>query len=131
MVELARVVEIRMISMTKEQQKKCLDAVPSFIPVRIPAGTYKEIDYDVLTIGGPTGIICRPDVPEEDVYAIVKAFFTDVKERNQFHPQAQRYTLEAMVEVGKIYTGQDLAYHSGVIKYLKEVGAWKPELEVK
>ena len=130
-VELARSLEIRLLSLTKEQQKKSLDAIPSLVPVTIPAGLYKGVDSDVRTTGGPTGIICRVDVPEEDIYEIVKAFFTDVQERNKFHPQAQKYDLASMVEVGKLLTAQGVPYHPGVVRYLKEIGAWRPELEVK
>ncbi len=130
-VDLARSVEIRLVPLTKEQQKKIVEAILGQIAVTIPAGLYRGIDYDVLTSGSPTGIICRPDIPEKDVYAIVKAFFTDVKERNRFHPQAEKYSLEAMVEVGKLLTRQGLPYHPGAVRYLKEVGAWKAELEVK
>jgi TRAP transporter TAXI family solute receptor len=130
-VDLARNVDIRLIPLTPEQQKKILETIPTLVPVTIPAGTYKGIDADVRTTGGPTGIICRADLREEDVYAITKAFFTDTAERNKFHPQAARYNLQALVEVGQMLTKQGLPYHPGVVRYLKEVGAWKPDLEVK
>ena len=130
-VDLARSVEIRLISLTKEQQKKAIEAIPTLVPMTIPAGTYKGVDYDVRTTGGPTGIICRPDIPEQDVYAIVKALFMDMKDRNKFHPQTERYSLEAMVEVGKMLTKQGFPYNPGVVRYLKEAGVWKPDLEVK
>lgn len=130
-VELARGIPIRLISLTPEQQKKIIDGIPSMVPVTIPAGVYKGIDNDVRTTGGPTGIVCRADIPEEDIYAIVKAFFSDLQERNKFHPQASKYNLEGMVEVGKRLTQYGLPYHSGTVKYLKERGAWIPELEVK
>lgn len=130
-VELARSLEIRLISLTQEQQKKALEEMHSVVPVTIPPGMYKGVDSDVRTTGGPTGIICRVDIPEEDIYEIVKAFFTDVQERNKFHPQAQKYDLASMVEVGKLLTRQGVPYHPGVVRYLKEVGLWKPELEVK
>ena len=130
-VELARSVDIRLISLTQEQQKKCLDSNPTLVPVTIPAGVYRGVDSDVRTTGGATGIVCRVDIPEEDAYAIVKAFFTDMKERNKFHPQAEKYNLQAMAEVGQLLTRQGLPYHPGVVRYLKEVGAWRPELEVK
>jgi TRAP-type uncharacterized transport system substrate-binding protein len=36
-----------------------------------------------------------------------------------------------MVEVGKMLTKQGFPYHPGVVRYLKEAGVWKPDLEVK
>jgi TRAP transporter TAXI family solute receptor len=129
--ELARGVDLRFISLTREQLRKVLDAIPGQVAVTIPAGTYKGIDSDTVTHGSPTGIVCRADLPEQDVYAIIKALFTDVKERNKFHPQAEKYSLQAAVEVGSMLAKLGLGYHPGVIRYLKEVGAWKPELEVK
>lgn len=129
--ELARGVDLRMISLNREQLRKILEAIPGQVAVTIPAGTYKGIDYDTVTNGSPTGIVCRADLPEEDVYAIIKALFTDVKERDKFHPQAEKYNLQAAVEVGGMMAQFGLGYHPGVIRYLKEIGVWKPELEVK
>ena len=54
-----------------------------------------------------------------------------MKGRNKFHPQAEKYNLQAAVEVGGMMAKFGLGYHPGVIRYLKEVGAWKLELEAK
>jgi TRAP transporter TAXI family solute receptor len=128
-VELARAVDIRLLSWTPEQQKKILELIPVMIPVTIPGGVYKGVDHDVRTVGTTTGILCRADLPDEDVYQIIKALFTDVPDRNKFHPQAEKYDLRSMVEIGKVLTKRGLPYHPGVVRYLKEIGAWNPELE--
>ena len=81
-------------------------------------------DYELV-------LIINPDIPEEDVYCIIKAFFTDEKERNRIHPQAKNYSLKAVMELGPKLTKEGFPFHPGVTKYLKEIGAWKPEFDVK
>jgi TRAP transporter TAXI family solute receptor len=130
-MDLANSIPIRIISMTPEQIKKCLEVRPTNVKIIIPAGTYKGVDYDVVTVGGPTGIVCRPGIPEEDIYGILKALFTNIEDRNVFHPQAKKYTIEATVNIGQPLTKLGVKFHPGAIKFLKEKGAWSPELEAK
>lgn len=130
-VDLARVRDIRLVSLTKEQVDSVLRKYPAFIEVVIPAGTYKGIDEPVRTIAWSSGIICRPEVPEKDVYQFIKALFTDVKERDAAHPQAKTYTIDATLDFGEKVSASGIPFHPGVVKYLKEIGKWNPKLETK
>ena len=130
-VDLARVREISLISLTKEQVEKILKRYPAFMEVVIPAGTYNGVDKPVRTIAWSSGIICRPEVKEDDVYQFTKALFTDLAERDAAHPQAKTYTIEATIDFGQKVSGAGIPFHPGVIKYLKEIGKWSPNLEVK
>ena len=129
-MDLTTSVKVRLISMTDAQVKTYLNDWPLQVKTIIPAGTYRGIDYDVLTTSSSTGIICRPDIPEKDIYGIVKALFTDVEDRNVFHPMAKRYALEATLDFAERFAKKGIALHPGTVKYLKEIGAWKPEFEV-
>jgi uncharacterized protein len=131
LIDLSATVNIDLISLSDKEIEQLQKSIPTLIKIVIPAGTYKGIDHDVNTVSHATVISCRPDLPEDDVYGIIKALFTNLDERNAVHPQAKKFTINAMVEVGSILTKKGLPFHSGVVKYLKEVGAWKPELEVK
>lgn len=66
-VELARTVDIRLISLTKEQQKKCLDSVPTLVPVTIPAGSTGVLTPRFGRRGGPRALsaawTCRKRMP--------------------------------------------------------------------
>lgn len=131
LIDLTTNVDVDLISLKEEEIKKAQAEHPTLIRIVIPAGTYRGIDYDVVTLGHATTISCRPELPEEDVYGMIKAMFTNIEERNLIHPVAKKYTVQGMVDVGSVLTKKGLAFHPGVVRYLKEVGAWKPELEVQ
>ena len=131
LIDLATSIDIDLISLKEEEIKKAQADHPTLIRIVIPAGTYKGIDHDVVTLGHATVIPCRPELPDEDVYGMIKALFTNVEERNLTHPAAKKFTLKAMADVGLVLTKKGLPFHPGVVKYLKEVGVWESNLEVQ
>ena len=131
MIDLSSTVDLDWVSLTKDQLQKALTAYPALIREVIPKGTYKGLNKDVLTAGWSSGFICRPEIPTEDVYQIMKALFRDVKKRNVFHPKAKTYSIEATLEFGAKIAQAGIPFHPGAKKYLQEIGKWSPNLEVK
>ena len=90
----------------------------------IPAGTYPNQDYEVVTAGDPADlIVCREDLPEELVYAMTKALY-----------QTQNVEQVRAVAAAVRQFGPDLVdapdkmmipYHPGALRYFKEIGLIK------
>lgn len=132
LIDLTSMKEVRFLSLTENEIKKALqDKALMLRKTVIPKGTYKGLDQDLLTVGQGFGIYCRPSIPENDVYAIVKAFYTDVEQRFSIHPGAKKFAIEDLLETGAAQAEMGIPFHPGVEKYLKEIGKWSPKLEVK
>jgi hypothetical protein len=130
---LAVLTPIRIISLSDQEINKVLEGDPALMLMErvIPKGTYRGQDQDVHTLGQVQGILCTPDIPEKDVYNIIKGLFTNVEERNMIHPQAKGWTIEATIEMGERQAAVGVPFHPGVKKYLMEIGKWSSKLEAK
>jgi TRAP transporter TAXI family solute receptor len=84
-----------------------------FKPALIPAGTYDGQQDDVRTIGVDTLLVCRGDLSEDVVYALVKAFFASLPE---------------LMDASELIRGADpdfapatpIALHPGAARYYRE-----------
>lgn len=133
LMNLATLTDIRLIPISDDQIAKVVQGDKALMMLKsvIPKGTYPGQNQDVKTLGQVQGILCKANLPEHDVYEIIKALFTKVSERNAIHPQAKGWTIEATVEMGQLQSEMGVPFHPGVIKYLKEIGKWSANLEVK
>ena len=114
------------------KSKKILKGRPGLIKEVIPKGTYRGMNHDVTTVGLSTGFVCRPEIPTDDVYKIIKALFSNKKDRDAIHPKTVSYDIPATLDFGaKIFKSCGIPFHPGVKKYLKEIGKWSKELESK
>jgi len=116
--------DMRMISLTPEEQKKIQDELGWPYPYTIPAGTYKGVDKDAQIMGFEVFEICRGDLPDSFVYELIKAVFDNFNEFSQFHPDLKNFSPKKVDLCG-------IPHHPGAIKYYKEVGVWTDELEAK
>lgn len=133
LVNAAIMTDIRLISLGDDEIAKAVEGDKSAMLLKsiLPAGTYKGQEADVPTIGQVQGILVRAGLPDDDVYRIFKALFTNLAQRNAIHPQAKGWTVEATVDMGARQAEAGIPFHPGVVRYLKEVGKWRPALDVK
>lgn len=115
-IDLSNVRKIRMIGLEKDLIDKMVEEHPYYRPFTIPAGTYKGVDYDVLTMTSPAIFSCREDVPEEVVYNVLKAIHAKIPWLTKnVHRGFARWDFDPSV--------QKLApLHPGAIKFYKEMG---------
>jgi hypothetical protein len=99
-------------------REKFLKENPAFIPLTIPAGTYKGVDKDVPTVGMPAIWACTKDLPDDVVYQLVKAIYSSegLAYIRKIHAAAQSITRE---DAGK---GMPIPMHPGATKFYKEAG---------
>jgi uncharacterized protein len=91
---------------------------PAFHKTTIPAGTYKGQNRDVKVPAMSSIIACRADLPEETVYKITKAIFTNYNEIKAGHSSGADWTLKNTLK------DEPIPFHPGSIRYFKEIGAW-------
>jgi TRAP transporter TAXI family solute receptor len=120
--ELAQMVtathDIRIISWEEAPLKKFLTENPNYSKYVIKANTYKNVDYPVVTVDNGVQLICKADMDEELAYQITKAVLENIDCIARIYAPAKAMSSEwAANKLGN-------PYHSGSIKYYKEIGVW-------
>jgi uncharacterized protein len=118
LVSLALTNAIRLVPLSDAEVDKIQKAYPFLTRTVIPAKTYKGVDTDCQTVSVQSLVVCRPDLPDETAYKIVKAVFEHKAELDQIHMAFKETTLENA-------TPTIVPVHPGAIKYFKEKNAYK------
>ncbi len=85
----------------------------------LPAGTYRDLDVDILTYTTVAMFTLRKDLDEEYVYNLTKLFWENIDAfASQLPERASHFTLETAFDGIDIET-----LHPGAKKYYREVGA--------
>ncbi|MFB3884918.1 MAG: TAXI family TRAP transporter solute-binding subunit [Thermodesulfobacteriota bacterium] len=122
--ELSRTTDVTVPSLTQDQAKKMIEKLgPAFRPMKVPPGTFKGQEKEILTIATPMILMARDDLSQDVVYMVVKTLLDNEKDVKALHSEAQYWTLENTLE------SPPLPFHGGVEKLLKEKGAWTPNLD--
>jgi TRAP transporter TAXI family solute receptor len=89
----------------------------------IPAATYPGVDEDVPTLSTTALWMVRADIPDDLVYAITKALWSDATRRllDATHPVGKRIRLATALD------GIAVPLHPGAAKYYREVGVKIPD----
>lgn len=120
-MQLDAALPVDIINLTDEQINKIREAYPYLIKVKVPAGTYKSIPYEVQTVGTPQGCQTTSDLPQEDGYNICKAMFETAKS-----------TWQAAYPTGKdndfvaLTLASTVPLHAGTVQYFHEKGIEVP-----
>lgn len=117
--DLAMTFGFTLVDIGKDAVDKLIAAKPWYHGVPIPAGTYKGVDYDVLSFAQYTALCARADVAEDTVYDLVKTFLENEEALVAVHKNAQGTTPERGAE------GALIPYHPGALRYYKEKGILK------
>lgn len=116
-------VPITLVSMTPEEQQKIHAQVPYLFPAKIPAGTYDNIDHDILTVKAYMGAITTSKLSQEDGYNIIKAM--DSAEGRKIWEAA--FPSGAKQDFVKLTLDSSVPLHAGTVQYLKEKGVDVPK----
>ena len=108
----------RFIVPTKEEVAR-ITAKHTFLkPITIPAGSYKGISRDLLSVGSWSFVFARTDLPEGTAYRLAKAL-------HRAEPALRKH-LAAANESTAVNTWNGVAnpsiLHPGVVRYLKDAG---------
>lgn len=115
--EATSTVDARLIPVTGEAIDKLISDNPYYAKATIPGGMYAGNDEDVETFGVKATFVTSADVPDDMVYAVVKAVFDNFDRFKKLHPAFANLEPETMIT-----EGNSAPLHPGAEKYYKEQG---------
>ena len=123
--ELARAESVDFIAPSDTEIATIRKAMPEFGVAVVPAGTYPSLPADYKTIGMSVFGVASKDLPDDLVYAIVKAFYANHDRLVKAHVTAR----ESVVENAKLITV--IPFHPGAARYYREIGVEIPDALAK
>ena len=120
-VELSATIGAGLLTLTPDMQAKIVKQVPYWTPATIPAGTYKGIDKDVMTVAVGAQWLTSSDQPDELIYQITKALWNDNTRLllDSGHAKGKAIRKETAL------SGISLPFHPGAERFYKEAGLLK------
>ncbi len=121
LTELSLTHDIRIITFAPGYREKLVKEMPKYLPMTIPAGTYKGIDEDIETVGMAALWACREDHPDDLIYKLVKSIYSPegLAYLGKVHPAGKGIKLENAAKWAPI------PFHPGAERYFKEAGILK------
>ncbi|MGB1951782.1 MAG: TAXI family TRAP transporter solute-binding subunit [Marinobacter sp.] len=106
-----------LVNVDNAATKKLIDDNPYYRKAVIPGGMYRGSDDDVTTFGVAATFVSSTDVPNDVVYAVVKAVFENFDSFKRLHPAFGNLDRSEMVT-----DANSAPLHPGAEKYYKEAG---------
>jgi TRAP transporter TAXI family solute receptor len=91
-----------------------------YFAAKIPKGTYKGNDADVVTAGVANLLVVPSTFDPAFVRAILAAMFDNQADLVLVHPEAKNLKLDTATQ------GSPIDFHPGAIDFYKAKGVWKP-----
>jgi TRAP transporter TAXI family solute receptor len=91
-----------------------------YFAARIPKGTYKGNDVEVVTAGVANLLVVPSSFDAAFVKAILTAMFDNQADLVLVHPEAKNLKLDTATQ------GSPIDFHAGAIDFYKAKGVWKP-----
>ncbi|KKK39813.1 hypothetical protein WQ57_00500 [Mesobacillus campisalis] len=108
---------VRFLEIDEKIIDEFLEKYPVYSKFTIPKDTYKSLDKDLQTVGTYAAVVTHKDVPDEQIYNIVKAIWENVEKVHEASPSDKEWMkLENAVE------GISIPVHPGAKKYYEEKG---------
>lgn len=92
-LELSKTVDLKLVSVKKENIEKMAKDQPYFVAMEIPADTYGN-EEAVPTAAIMNALVVRSELSEDDVYKLTKTFFDSLDKLGNAHQAATDITLE-------------------------------------
>lgn len=106
-----------LVSVDNAATKTLIDDNPYYRKAVIPGGMYRGSDQDVTTFGVAATFVSSTDVPDDVVYAVVKAVFENFDSFKRLHPAFGNLNKSEMVS-----DALSAPLHPGAVKYYREAG---------
>ncbi|VGM94988.1 ABC-type taurine transport system, periplasmic component [uncultured Avibacterium sp.] len=115
--EAAASCNAHLVPVTGEAIDRLVAANPYYAKATIPGGLYRGTDNPVDTFGVYATLVTSSDVPDDKVYAVVKAVFDNFDRFKRLHPAFAHLKEEEMIK-----NALSAPLHEGAVRYYKERG---------
>ena len=116
-MDLAATRDIVLVPLEESFVDKLTKKYPYYLKIVIPAGSYSDVDYDVLCLGDSNVMVAHKEMSEGIAYEVTKAIFKNVTAGKyaliKIHPIAGQLTPANAVN-------SPIPIHPGAMKYFKE-----------
>lgn len=123
-MELHKSKPIRFIALSKEALKSITETHSWMVPDAISRTPYPGITEDVPCLAQPAGLQVRSDLPDDLVYAIVKAVYENMDYLRTVHGGFKETSINNATTMYSVFPT-----HPGAIRYYKEKGVWTAEMD--
>jgi TRAP transporter TAXI family solute receptor len=130
-IELSTTEDLVFLSMSKDQQARICEKYPFNQPRVLPAKVYRLQDYPVDTVGLVCLLGCQKSVPEDLIYQITRAIYSEegISYMHKVHAILKPLAVQNCVEWAM--QKQLTPIHPGALKWYKELAntsgiEWKP-----
>jgi hypothetical protein len=112
---------VAVLDFTDEQLETIRGEFPIWSRYVVKAGTYPGQKEDINTIAQPNFLACRPDLPEDVVYRVLKTIYGNLPFLHNIHKATYAMKLE------RALAGLPVPLHPGAVKFYKEQGIEIPK----
>ncbi|MEI0530370.1 TAXI family TRAP transporter solute-binding subunit [Brachyspira pilosicoli] len=114
--ELSLSTDIVMIGLDDVEIADIMKKYNYYTEVMIPANTYKGVTNDTKAVAVKATIAVNNNIPEEDVYNMLKTLFDKQEDLITAHAKGEE------LNAAQSYEGISIPFHSGALKYYQELG---------
>jgi hypothetical protein len=115
-VDLTTSKDVYLVSIDDEHMEKLLADCPWYASYTIPAGTYKGVDTDTVTVTVKATLICRADLDDDVAYTIVSTIYNNADAITELHAKGAELSLEFATD------GIAVPFAPGAAKFYAENG---------
>jgi len=116
--DAATIMEVKLLGVRPEMVRGFLGEQPYVSLYKIPLGTYRGVDREVLTIVSPALLVTTAATPDDLVYRLTKALFSN-REVVAANPYIKA------IEPATAVKGVSIPFHNGALQYYREAGVLK------
>ncbi|NPV70444.1 MAG: TAXI family TRAP transporter solute-binding subunit [Firmicutes bacterium] len=110
--DMAAMFDIKLLEVDPDRTRGFIKTQPYLTQYRIPAGTYRGVDHDILTIASPALLVTTDRLPDGVVYALAESMFGNV-ELLRSQPHCKNIQIEAATR------GLSIPLHPGAERYYR------------
>lgn len=114
--ELSLSADMTLVPIGNTQIVEIISQYKYYTEVNIPADTYNGVDADTRAIAVKATIAVNNNIPEEEVYNMIKTIFDKQSDLSLAHAKGNELNIE---EAPK---GISIPFHPGAVKYYEELG---------
>ena len=115
-VDLTTAKDVYLVSIDDEHMEKLLADCPWYASYTIPAGTYKGVDTDTVTVTVKATLVCRADLDDDVAYTIVSTIYNNADAIAALHAKGAELSLDFATD------GIAVPFAAGAAKFFAENG---------